>query len=81
MNQSHKREGEGFTACASFGKGNLKAYNCMSILNSSLEALFSVWAGMAWLSRQYEHEQKGETPLLLAWVELCKCKVERGWSL
>lgn len=60
--------GKGFTACASSGKGNLKAINCRSLLSTSLEALFLVWAGCG-LIGQYEHEQEGGSPLR-ACVEL-----------
>lgn len=45
INQSDKRKGKGFMACASSGKGNLQANNCVSILTSSPETLFLVWAG------------------------------------
>lgn len=46
INQSDKKKGKGFTARASSGKGNLKANNRMSILNSS----WGVTAlGMGWM--------------------------------
>ena len=51
INQSDKSKGRGFTACAFSGKRNLKANNCACILSSSLEALFSVWAGCGLVSQ------------------------------
>lgn len=56
--------GKGFKACASSSKGNLKANNCMSILSSSLEALFLVRLDVACLGSM-SMSRKGKTLLEL----------------
>lgn len=66
INQSDKRKGKGFMACASSGKGNLKDNNCVSILATTPEALLMVLAFL-WLGWADGMSRKGEA-LLELWL-------------